>query len=124
MLSSLLAFAIATSFASDTPVAEEDEVTDLDAEEGQLPDGTVATVMSHSEAAVMDCSRRFGTRTTHGRIEFSWQIELDGSVSHLKMVESGLKNPLLEECLIATVKKATFPKPRGGTVHASHTFSF
>jgi hypothetical protein len=125
MLPALLALAVSLSFA-DEPAnkEEEEEVVDLDAEEGHLPEGTVATVMGRSEAAVMDCAKRFGTRATHGRIEFSWQIELDGTVGRLKMVESGLKNPLLEECLTAVVKKAQFPKPRGGVVPAKHAFTF
>ncbi len=116
-------FLVLLALASAEPEAD-DDVTDLDAEEGHLPDGAVAGVMAKNESSVMDCSRRFGTRATHGRIEFSWQIELDGTVSHLKLVESALKNPLLEECLTGAVQKLQFPKPRGGTVHASHAFSF
>jgi hypothetical protein len=117
----LVAFA-APAFATDPP--EEDDVTDLDAEEGTLPDGAVAQVMGKSEAAVLDCSRRYGSRSTHGRIEFAWEIKLDGTVAHAKIVETGLKNPLLEECLLTAVQKLEFPKPRGGTVHTKHAFSF
>jgi hypothetical protein len=103
---------------------DDDDVTDLDAEEGRLPDGAVSGVVLKAEASVLDCARRFGTRSTHGRIEFAWEVQLDGTVSHLKLVESALKNPLLEECLTAAVQKLEFPKPRGGTVHATHAFSF
>ncbi len=124
MLFSLLLVLSAPSFATDPAPPEEDDFVDLDAEEGTLPEGTVAKVMSKAEASILDCSSRFGSRTTKGRIDFKWEIKLDGTVTKASIVESGLKNPSLEECLLGTVKKLKFPLPRGGTVHASHALSF
>ncbi len=113
-----------------TPVAttpapvEEEEVVDLDAEEGTLPKNAVSDVLKKNDWAVTDCVTRLSGKALDGRVEFAWEITLEGKVDKLRVKESSIRNPPLQECLQKSVQRLTFPAPRGGVVPASHVFAF
>ncbi len=121
-----LALFCAPAIAGDPPPPppDEEDVADLDAEEGTLPEGAVADVMQKNQWAVTDCVTRLGGSALNGRVEFTWEIDLAGKVQKLKVKESTIRNPPLQECLQKSIQRLTFPTPRGGVVRASHTFSF
>lgn len=127
MLPFVFALVLAPAVAGDPPSpppAEEEEVADLDAEEGWLPDGAVAEVFQKNDWAVTDCVKRNASSSLDGRLEFAWEITIEGKVDKLKVKESTIRNPPLQECLQKAVQRLTFPKPRGGVVKANHAFSF
>ena len=125
-LSSGITHAGETTPAATAPVLaeEEEEVVDLDAEEGSLPKNAVSDVLKKNDWAVTDCVTRLSGKTLDGRVEFAWEITLEGKVDKLRVNESSLRNPPLQECLQKSVQRLTFPAPRGGVVRASHVFAF
>jgi hypothetical protein len=60
-----------------------------------------------------------------GRVAMRFTIGLDGKVSgEPKIVSSTLKDSAVEQCLIDSVKKASFDKPDGGVCSVSWPFRF
>ena len=138
----LLLIAVLSAFAADPPAPppappappppaaadeaasmDEDDGADLDAEEGHLSESAVPTVIKKNEWALTDCHSRLGGRST-GRAVLKWEIGITGAAANVKLAESDLKNPMLEECLVKAVGRMKFPTPRGGAAHVSHTFNF
>lgn len=133
MILAFAVFALSSSLGragETTPVAtvpvlvEEEDVVDLDTEEGTLPKNAVSDVLKKNDWAVTDCVTRLAGKTLDGRVEFAWEITMEGKVDKLRVKESSLRNPPLQECLQKSVQRLTFPSPRGGLVPASHVFAF
>lgn len=59
-----------------------------------------------------------------GKLMIEWVINVDGSVGKVKQQSSTLANPQVASCIMSSLKRWTFPKPRGGIVVVSYPFIF
>jgi len=104
--------------------ADMDAGRDMDAGQGELAASQISAVLKKGSWAVQDCVSRYGGSAAQGRMVVSWEISGTGSVQNAKTTESNLRNPMLEDCVVAGVKRLKFPAPSGGTVLTSHPFVF
>ncbi len=109
--------------ATDT-TADLDEGRDMDAGQGELLPSQISAVVKKGSWTVQDCVSRYGGSGPRGRMVVSWEITSTGAVANAKTAESNLGNPMLEDCVVAGVKRLKFPAPSGGTVMTSHPFVF
>ncbi len=58
-----------------------------------------------------------------GRLAMRWQIDADGAVSTIEVLE-GLKHAELDKCLTAAVGSWKFPPPHEGVVSVTYPFNF
>jgi TonB family protein len=59
-----------------------------------------------------------------GRVTLRILIDKDGSVPLVKVRQSTMNNPTVEQCLIDELRETHFPAPTGGTVVVTYPFSF
>lgn len=59
-----------------------------------------------------------------GRITLRILIDKDGNVPLVKVRQSTMNNPTVEQCLIDELRETRFPAPTGGTVVVTYPFSF
>lgn len=59
-----------------------------------------------------------------GKLVLEWVIDTDGAVGRVKEKLSTLRNPEVSSCISTSLKRWTFPKPRGGIVIVSYPFIF
>jgi TonB family protein len=59
-----------------------------------------------------------------GTVRLRFNVEADGGVREVSVVESTTENRVLDDCLLATARTWTLPAPPGGPTTASHTFVF
>ncbi|MBK6684073.1 MAG: AgmX/PglI C-terminal domain-containing protein [Deltaproteobacteria bacterium] len=59
-----------------------------------------------------------------GKLMIEWVINVDGSVGKVKQQSSTLSNAQVASCIMSSLKRWTFPKPRGGIVVVSYPFIF
>ncbi|MBM4364688.1 MAG: energy transducer TonB [Deltaproteobacteria bacterium] len=104
--------------------ADMDEGRDMDEGQGELLPSQISAVIKKGSWTVQDCVTRYGGSAAQGRMVVSWEITSTGAVANAKTAESNLKNPMLEDCVVAGVKRLKFPAPSGGTVVTSHPFVF
>ena len=104
--------------------ADMDAGRDMDSGQGELAASQISAVLKKGSWTVQDCVSRYGGSAAQGRMVVSWEITGTGSVQNAKTTESNLRNPMLEDCVVAGVKRLKFPAPSGGTVLTSHPFVF
>ena len=59
-----------------------------------------------------------------GKLVLEWTIKSSGSVGRVKQKTSTLKSARVASCIISSLKRWRFPKPRGGVVIVSYPFIF
>ena len=59
-----------------------------------------------------------------GNLTLEWVIKTNGQVGRVKQKTSTLQNPAVSSCIISSIKRWQFPKPRGGVVVVSYPFIF
>ena len=59
-----------------------------------------------------------------GNIVFKWTIQTSGRTSNPKVVKSEMSERSLHDCIGGVLKQVPFPKPKGGTVDVTKTFTF
>lgn len=59
-----------------------------------------------------------------GKIKIKWVISPEGDVATALVKESTMKNKKVETCMINSIKKLRFPKPKDGLVHVDYPFVF
>lgn len=59
-----------------------------------------------------------------GKLVLQWTIKSNGTVGRVRQKMSTLRNPKVSSCIIASLKRWTFPRPRGGVVIVSYPFIF
>jgi len=59
-----------------------------------------------------------------GNIVYKWTIETSGKTNNPKVVKSQMKDASLNACISDVLKQVPFPKPKGGTVDVTKTFTF
>ncbi|MBN1204265.1 MAG: AgmX/PglI C-terminal domain-containing protein [Myxococcaceae bacterium] len=59
-----------------------------------------------------------------GKVVLEWTIGLSGSVTAAKTKSSTLRNSAVEACILSSLKKWTFPAPKGGLVIITYPFIF
>jgi outer membrane biosynthesis protein TonB len=59
-----------------------------------------------------------------GKVVLEWTIGLSGGVTAAKTKSSTLRNSAVEACILSSLKKWTFPAPKGGLVIITYPFIF
>ncbi len=59
-----------------------------------------------------------------GKLVLEWHISTSGRVGRVRQKLSTIRNPGVAKCIISSLKRWTFPKPRGGVVVVSYPFIF
>ena len=59
-----------------------------------------------------------------GQVTLAWLIELDGSTSNVRVVESEIDNQQMENCLVVVFESIRFAKPNGGFCRINYPFVF
>ncbi len=59
-----------------------------------------------------------------GKVQVTWTIAVDGSVSDAVIKSDDMHDAAVASCLVARVKRWTFPKPKGGVVVVTYPFVF
>lgn len=97
---------------------------DLDSGTGTLAASAISSTMKKNQWAVQDCAARLGGAGFAGRMVVEWEILETGSVANARIVESNLRNPPFETCILMSVRRMRFSMPTGGTVITTHPFVF
>jgi len=96
---------------------------------GYLPKKTIQVNILKGLKGVLACykKRLEKKKTIQGKVLVRFQIDAKGRTQRAEVYKSALRDKGLEECLLAHIRKARFPKPKGGgviKVHYPFTFSF
>lgn len=59
-----------------------------------------------------------------GNIVYKWTIQTSGRTNNPKVVKSQMNDSSLQSCISGVLKDVPFPKPKGGTVDVTKTFTF
>ncbi len=59
-----------------------------------------------------------------GNMTLTWRIELDGSVSNVRVVESTLNDPQVDGCITRVIERLNFDEPDGGMCEINYPFVF
>lgn len=62
------------------------------------------------------------SRVQSGRVVAKWNITPSGGVDAPALESSTIQDPATEQCILATLKTWTFPRPQGGLVRTSYPF--
>ena len=75
-------------------------------------------VRKHIQPRVQDCYKRELQRSPNlrGRVVVQFTIDPTGVVASAVIQSSNLSNPAAESCIVSAVRRARFPKPRGGGI--------
>ncbi len=66
-----------------------------------------------------------GSPGLSGKIKIRWDIQPDGSVRNGSVIESSMRNAMVEGCVVRVISFIAFPKPNGGVVvKVSYPFIF
>jgi TonB family protein len=85
---------------------------------GSLPKEIIRKVIRSHIDEVKSCYERHLVKnaTAQGRIDVQFTIDATGKVVAAKVFRSDLKSQTLEQCVISTIRKWVFPKPKGGGI--------
>ncbi|MBL8914750.1 MAG: AgmX/PglI C-terminal domain-containing protein [Archangium sp.] len=99
---------------------------DLAAPVGSIDRDAVLKVINSHLAEVSSCYERalLTNPNISGKLTFEWGIGTDGKVTVIKLKSATMKDANVPACISNSMKKWTFPKPRGGTVTVSFPFMF
>jgi len=95
--------------------------------EGALPPEVIKKVINENKNQVRYCYEVELQRNQNleGRVEVKWIIGATGAVATVAIKNSTIKNPNVEQCLMAKIKNWKFPPPAGGgTVEVNYPFVF
>jgi hypothetical protein len=85
-------------------------------------DGVHAAILER-KAEFQSCFERFRVEND-GTVSTNFIINLQGMVAVACIKESDFELPNLHACLLATLRKVAFPKPRGRPVEVAFPFSY
>lgn len=93
---------------------------------GYLSPEQIMRVVRQNQAAIRYCYETELQRqpSLRGRIEVSWRINLQGSVTTSRVARSTMGNPRVEGCIVRQVRGWRFPQPDGGEVTVEFPFLF
>nr|MDQ3037748.1 TonB family protein [Myxococcota bacterium] len=93
---------------------------------GYLSPEQIMRVVRQNQAAIRYCYETELQRQPNlrGRIEVSWRINLQGSVTSSRVARSTMGNPRVEGCIVRQVRGWRFPQPDGGEVTVEFPFIF
>lgn len=96
------------------------------APQGSIDREAVAKVINSHLQEVYGCYERALLKDTGlaGKVVLEWTIGAGGSVVAAKTKSSTLRNGAVEACILSSLKKWTFPAPKGGLVIISYPFIF
>ncbi|WP_224242082.1 AgmX/PglI C-terminal domain-containing protein [Hyalangium gracile] len=96
------------------------------ATQGSIDREAVAKVINSHLQEVYACYERALLKDTGlaGKVVLEWTIGGNGSVVAAKTKSSTLRNGTVEACILSSLKKWTFPAPKGGVVIISYPFIF
>ncbi len=86
----------------------------------------VRRVIGARTNAIQHCyERRLQTNPElAGNITMNWRIELDGSVSNVRVVESTLNDSQVDGCVTRVIERLNFDEPDGGMCDINYPFVF
>jgi TonB family protein len=94
---------------------------------GSLDEERISDVVNTNRRQIRDCYDAALARKPGlvGNVLVKFVISEAGSVSSAKVMEDSVGDPLLGECVVATVRRWIFPMPRGGgVVLVKYPFTF
>jgi hypothetical protein len=97
-----------------------------ESEIGGLDEGKVKQVFQRSAAKLSACYDKGAERLPYlaGEISFRLRITRAGGVRWAHVKESSLGDRVTEECMLAILKSAAWPRPEGGEGLAENSFTF
>lgn len=110
-----------------TRVPIEDESEDKDGQEegvsfvktkGSITQDEIAAGLAPHQTELAECyTNKVGKRRwLGGHVVLKWDLEADGTLSSVKLVESNLGSWAIEQCMLDVAWTASFGKPSGGKV--------
>jgi outer membrane biosynthesis protein TonB len=96
------------------------------AAQGSIDREAVAKVINSHLQEVYSCYERVLLKDAGlaGKVVLEWTIGSNGSVVVAKTKSSTLRNGAVEACILSSLKKWSFPSPKGGVVVISYPFIF
>ena len=112
----------------DTPAPTRQHVVpSVESEVGALDAGKVASVFKTASGSLQECYAKGVQRVAFmsGDIKLAVRVAEDGSAKYAFVKESNLGDRATEECMLAVLRKQTWPKPVGGKEgNADSSFGF
>ncbi len=93
---------------------------------GSIPESEIEKALSKFMSKFQYCYEKalLTDSSLGGNVVFKWTIESSGKASGPKVVKSKMNNAQLHSCISDVLKSVPFPKPKGGTVEVTKTFTF
>lgn len=97
-----------------------------ESEIGGLDESKVKQVFQRSAARISACYDKGSARIPYlaGEVSFRLRITREGGVRWAHVKESSLGDRATEECMLAILKSASWPRPEGGEGLAENSFTF
>jgi hypothetical protein len=93
---------------------------------GQLDRELIAKVINEHMGEIRGCYERALLKEAGlaGKLVLEWTIEPTGVVSDIRVKTATLRGPEVPNCIVGSIKRWAFPKPKGGNVVVSYPFLF
>ncbi len=105
---------------------EEDDDVEIVSTQGKLDPEVVTRALSPRAGEVEACYvQNVGKRRwLGGGVEVRWDVDLDGTLTAVRLVRSDLGAWEVEKCVLAIARQLDLGKPRGGKAHVSAPLAF
>lgn len=110
---------------AEAPPPEEDDV-EIVSTRGKIdPDRLTSALQPHAGALEACYSENVGRRRwLGGGIELRWDVDADGNMTSVRLVQSDLGAWTVEKCVLDIARSLSLGKPRGGKAHITNRFDF
>jgi len=96
------------------------------ASHGKLDKEIIRRVVAKHKSSIQYCyeSELLRSPTLAGKVAVKFVIGTSGDVTSAELASSTIRSLVVEECVVARVKKMVFPKPEGGIVIVTYPWVF
>lgn len=91
---------------------------------GLSPDQVRVTVRANGDQLMACRDRTKQKRDVAGVVQVAWTIAVDGRVQDARVVESTVRDPDVEACVVSVVERFSFPPSTAPTVISKLPFTF
>ncbi len=104
----------------------EDEDVEIVSTRGKIdPDRLTSALQPHAGALEACYSENVGRRRwLGGGIELRWDVDADGNMTSVRLVQSDLGAWTVEKCVLDIARSLSLGKPKGGKAHITNRFEF
>lgn len=104
----------------------EDDELEVVSTRGKIdPDKVTMALQPHAGALEACYSDHVGRRRwLGGGIELRWDVDADGKMTSVRLVQSDLGAWTVEKCVLEIARSLSFGKPKGGKAHITNRFDF